>query len=181
MGRRRFNPARFASSSSSHTLAEPSDGARQSPRGDSDPPVTTFGPFGRAERLNWAVWKKRIRNFRNQPLIVARSYSTFSSVRRIRRPFSRARVAPGLVRQEGDLGRRHAEPAEVEQEEVVQRIGADRPLGRLDHPVLGGDQFGRDLGVQNGVQRLARLAADQIARRHPADQMADQRLGHASR
>jgi hypothetical protein len=63
----------FASSSSSHTRAFPSDGARQSPRGDSDPPVTTFGPFGRAERLNWLVWKKRIRNLRSQALMVARS------------------------------------------------------------------------------------------------------------
>jgi hypothetical protein len=39
-----------------HAVA--SDGARQSPRGDSDPPVTTFGPLGRADRLNCEVWKK---------------------------------------------------------------------------------------------------------------------------
>ena len=74
----RFNPRAhqsgvLASSSCSHTRAEESDGARQSPRGYSDPPVTTFGPFGTAERLNWLVWKKRIRNFRNHPLMVARS------------------------------------------------------------------------------------------------------------
>ena len=31
-----------------------SDGARQSPRGERDPPFDTFGPFGIAERLNWA-------------------------------------------------------------------------------------------------------------------------------
>ncbi len=42
-----------ASSSASQTVADESDGARQSPRGDSAPPASTFGPFGRADRLNW--------------------------------------------------------------------------------------------------------------------------------
>jgi hypothetical protein len=32
--------------------AHASDGARQSPRGDSDPPDEIFGPLGSAERLN---------------------------------------------------------------------------------------------------------------------------------
>ena len=54
------------SSSSSQTLAGASDGARQSPRGDSEPPEPTFGPFGTAERLNWLA-KNRSRNTRNQP------------------------------------------------------------------------------------------------------------------
>src|SRR6476469_3374153 len=40
-------------SASSHVRADMSDGARQSPRGDRDPPAETFGPFGSAERLNW--------------------------------------------------------------------------------------------------------------------------------
>src|SRR3954471_19589531 len=40
-------------SSSSQTAAVASLGARQSPRGESDPPDPTFGPFGIAERLNW--------------------------------------------------------------------------------------------------------------------------------
>jgi len=48
-----------ASSSSSHTVAVASEGARQSPRGESDPPEEIFGPLGRAERLNWLSWKKR--------------------------------------------------------------------------------------------------------------------------
>ena len=42
----------FFSISASHTAAFPSDGARQSPRGDNDPPAETFGPFGIALRLN---------------------------------------------------------------------------------------------------------------------------------
>ena len=48
-----------ASSSSSQTVAVASEGARQSPRGDSDPPEEILGPLGRAERLNWLSWKKR--------------------------------------------------------------------------------------------------------------------------
>ncbi len=43
----------FASSSLSQVTADASDGMRQSPRGDSDPPATTLGPLGSAERLNW--------------------------------------------------------------------------------------------------------------------------------
>ena len=48
-----------ASSSSSQTLAVASEGARQSPRGDSDPPDEIFGPLGKAERLNWLSSKNR--------------------------------------------------------------------------------------------------------------------------
>ena len=40
--------------SSSQVFADMSDGARQSPRGDSDPPWDTLGPFGIADLLNWA-------------------------------------------------------------------------------------------------------------------------------
>ena len=42
--------------SSSQIRAGRSDGARQSPRGESEPPWLTFGPFGSAERLNWLNW-----------------------------------------------------------------------------------------------------------------------------
>ena len=41
------------SMSASQSLDDASEGIRQSPRGDSDPPATTFGPFGNADRLNW--------------------------------------------------------------------------------------------------------------------------------
>src|SRR2546423_616290 len=49
----------FRSSSSSHTAACESEGARQSPRGDSEPPEEIFGPFGSAERLYWLCSNKR--------------------------------------------------------------------------------------------------------------------------
>jgi len=39
-----------------------SDGARQSPRGDSEPPEETWGPFGMAGRVNWLVAKNRTTN-----------------------------------------------------------------------------------------------------------------------
>jgi hypothetical protein len=52
-GLHRIGHGTFLSNSSSHSRAEVSDGIRQSPRGDSDPPRTTLGPLGRAERLNW--------------------------------------------------------------------------------------------------------------------------------
>src|SRR5579872_841891 len=65
----------FLSSSASQALALPSDGARQSPRGDSEPPALTFGPFGMADRLNWLNAKKRRMNTSSQRLIVARSYA----------------------------------------------------------------------------------------------------------
>src|SRR5262245_58726830 len=51
------------SSSASQTSGLPSDGARQSPRGDREPPDDILGPLGRAERLNWLVKKRR----RNKP------------------------------------------------------------------------------------------------------------------
>jgi hypothetical protein len=57
------------SKSASHAAAEESLGARQSPRGDSEPPELTFGPFGKAERLNWLVSKKRFRNTPSQRFI----------------------------------------------------------------------------------------------------------------
>src|SRR5205085_3440943 len=63
----------FRSSSSSHTAACESEGARQSPRGDSEPPEEIFGPFGSAERLNWLCSKKRRRNTRSHCLILGRS------------------------------------------------------------------------------------------------------------
>src|SRR5260221_10202454 len=63
----------FRSSSSSQTAACESDGARQSPRGESEPPEEIFGPFGKAERLNLLCSNKRVTNTRNQRLALTRS------------------------------------------------------------------------------------------------------------
>ena len=56
-------------------MAWESLGARQSLRGDSEPPDPTFGPLGMAERLNWLVWKNRSRKTSSQRRRVGRSYS----------------------------------------------------------------------------------------------------------
>ena len=56
--------------SASQTSGLPSEGARQSPRGDSEPPDEIFGPLGNAERLNWLA-KKRRRNSSSQRWISA--------------------------------------------------------------------------------------------------------------
>src|SRR3546814_16690741 len=52
-----------------------SDGARQSPRGLRAPPAETLGPFGRHERLNWLVSKKRVMKTSRHFRIVAKSYA----------------------------------------------------------------------------------------------------------
>src|SRR6266478_4337710 len=63
-----------ALSSASHTSGLPSDGARQSPRGDSEPPDEILGPLGRAERLNWLA-KKRLRKSASQWRISFKLYA----------------------------------------------------------------------------------------------------------
>ena len=70
--RHRIDHLSPSSSSASQAVALPSLGARQSPRGDSEPPEPTFGAFGIAERLNWLVWKKRSRNTASHCLISSR-------------------------------------------------------------------------------------------------------------
>src|SRR5437016_5145673 len=52
---RQHQPGTFSRSSMSQTVASESLGARQSPRGESDPPEPTLGPFGMAVRLNWLI------------------------------------------------------------------------------------------------------------------------------
>ena len=85
---------------------------------------------------------------------------------------------PGVPRHEGDLRRAVAQPRQVEEIEILQRIGTDEALGRLHHALLaGGNELGRDLGVQDVVQDLGRLGADVARRGDEADQVLDQRLG----
>ena len=52
--------------------------------------------------------------------------------RQVGRPGALLDVVPGIPGEEGDLGRPVAEPRQVEEIEVLQRIGTDRLLGRLD-------------------------------------------------
>ena len=57
----------------SHAVASPSLGARQSPRGDSEPPEPTFGALGIAVRLYWLSLKNRYRKVRKCFLMSAMS------------------------------------------------------------------------------------------------------------
>ena len=98
-------------SSSSHTVARASLGARQSPRGESEPPEPTLGAFGIAERLNWLVWKKRSRKTPSQCLISAREYALRRVGRDQVRPRAALDVAPGVLGQERDLARRGSRSA----------------------------------------------------------------------
>src|SRR5258708_956832 len=63
-------------SSASQASALPSDGARQSPRGESEPPEPTFGALGATLRLNW-LRKKRLRNTPSHLRIAGRRYLPF--------------------------------------------------------------------------------------------------------
>jgi hypothetical protein len=62
----------IVSTSASHAATEASDGMRQSPRGESEPPEPTLGESGTQSRLNWFA-KNRRRKTPSQRLIVARS------------------------------------------------------------------------------------------------------------
>jgi len=66
--------ARVAPRSASQTADPLSDGARQSLRGDSDPPKPTFGALGSAVRLNWLRRKKRSRKTSSHRRISSREY-----------------------------------------------------------------------------------------------------------
>src|SRR5436305_8093571 len=68
-----------AFSSASQTSGLPSEGARQSPRGDREPPDEIFGPLGNADRLNWLSSKKRYRKTRSHCLISERLYTRFAA------------------------------------------------------------------------------------------------------
>ena len=57
-----YHSGTWSVNSFSQTVASESLGARQSLRGDSDPPDPTFGAFGNADRLNWLNSKNRFRN-----------------------------------------------------------------------------------------------------------------------
>ena len=128
---KRHSLGTLRSSSASQAVALPSEGARQSPRGDSEPPALTFGPFGIAERLNWLKAKKRRRNT-SQPLADRRQVvgaAPFGG-----KPGGQSPAAaslPGVQRQEGDLRRHEAVAQRVVQVEVLQRVGADDGLGAL--------------------------------------------------
>ena len=101
-GRRSGHEVGTRSRSASQAVAAASLGIRQSPRGLIVPPALTFGPLGRALRLNWLA-KKRRQNTSSQCRISPRSYAGRALGRVARRPLPRVGVVPGVPGQEGDL------------------------------------------------------------------------------
>ena len=149
----RLSPAQdtgtWASISASQAVAAASLGIRQSPRGLIVPPALTFGPFGRALRLNWLA-KKRRQNTSSQCRIVAEVVRRPALGRVARRPLPRVGVVPGVPGQERDLARPVAAAEHVVEREVLQRVGPDGVLGRLRLLALDGrDQLGGDLLVEH--------------------------------
>src|SRR5205823_9500738 len=63
------------------------------------------------------------------------------------RPRAGLRVAPRVPGQEADLRRPEAVAQDVEQGEVLQRVGPDLGLGGLQ--LLAGHQLGADLGLED--------------------------------
>jgi hypothetical protein len=70
----------FARSSSIHTRAFPSEGARQSPRGDNEPPDEIFGPFGRGTKRAPASF---------QPLVIREKIGHFQCFEIVKYKFQR--------------------------------------------------------------------------------------------
>ena len=167
--------------SSSQIRADRSEGARQSPRGDSEPPAETFGPLGIAERLNWLNSKKRCANTSSQCRIsgeVVRCGARRPGSPAASRPASASRQA--CHGQERDLRRAEAVAQDVEEVEVLQRVRADLGLAALHLLVLAGrHELRGDLGVEHVEQHLVDLVVELLRRRHPPDQVLDQRLRHA--
>ena len=99
--------------------------------------------------------------------------------RQARRPVTAIRVVPGVPGQERDLGRPGPVAQDLEQGEVLQRVGADGGLAALHlFAVAGRHQLRGDLGVQHRLQRLADLAVELPGVDHPPDQMLDQGFRH---
>src|SRR5204862_47717 len=91
-----------------------------------------------------------------------------------------ARILPRLPGEEGDLRRRQAVAKDVEEEEIVQLVGADPVLGRLNPALLvGGDELWADLGVEDGLEDGVGVVIELARADRPADEILHQRLGHA--
>ena len=158
----------------------PSLGARQSPRGLSAPPAETLGELGHGAALVLRELEEAEQEdfepFADRGEVVF----ALEGVGIIERPEARLRVLPRLPGHEGDLGGRQAVAQDVEQEEIVKLVGADPVLGRLHAAlVVGGDELGRDLGVEDRLEHLVGRLVELARFDRPADQILDQGLGHA--
>ena len=91
-------------------------------------------------------------------------------------------VAPGVPGEEGDFRRALAVAHDVVEEEVVELVRADLGLGRLDLAVLADrHQLGADLLREDRLEHRVGRLVELVGAGGPADQVLDQRLGHARR
>ena len=170
-GALRLRPAgTLARNSSSHTVAGESLGARQSLRGDSEPPEPIFGPFGIAERLNWLVWKKRFRKIPSQWRDFVEVVGPAFLQRHGLRPGSAASITPGGRSEKGNFARAIAEAAHVIQMKILEIERADdglRKIASVPAPLPGtsSGEIGVSKSAEHGrcfVAELARAMSQRI-------------------
>ncbi len=106
-------------------------GARQSPRGESEPPEPTFGALGNAERLNWLrIEKSQEEDFK--PFADGREVVLMAALRRQQVwPVAPLAIAPGIVGKKRYPAWKKSEAAQIVQVEVLQLVWADFLLGKL--------------------------------------------------
>jgi hypothetical protein len=119
----------LACSSSIQTVAGESLGARQSLRGDSEPPEPTFGTVRHRRALELAALEEALQEHL-EPSADRREvvFATLVLGHGVR-PRSALAVAPRGGRKEGDLARPITEAAHVVQVEVLQVVRADDGFG----------------------------------------------------
>lgn len=136
------------SSSSSQMRAEASEGARQSPRGDSDPQAD-LGTVRHRRSLELAEPEETFDEHRQPLPDVGKLVGDSGRGRVSGWPVAAGWVVPGVPGDEGSLRGGESVTECVEEEEVVEVVGSDRGLGALGRLTgCGGNQLGADHGVQ---------------------------------
>ena len=90
-------------------------------------------------------------------------------------------VGPGVVGEEGDFGGAEAVARRVVEVEVLQLVGADLLLGGLKQRgrivTRMRNEFRRDLGVHDGLEKFTGGVAELLCRDDPAQEILDEGLG----
>ncbi len=95
-------------------------------------------------------------------------------------PGAKLRVPPRVPGEKGDMARFLSPPCDVMEEKVIELIGPDPGFGTLHRAVLASrHQFGRDIGLEDVEQDAVAGLVELMRGGGPADQILDQRLGHA--
>src|SRR6185437_1199327 len=98
------------------------------------------------------------------------------------RPRPQPPIVPRRPCQERDLRRRITKPQRVVERKIMQLVGTEDRFGvllRLTAARARRYQFGADLRAQNIEQRRTRLLSEPMRLGDPANDVLDERLGHA--